>query len=278
MMELDYFKNDSEEVKARKKEKRKQYYNNNAWIRFSLSSFLEIDSVCDKVLFEKHYYIIERINNECIHIKQPEEFYFLNYVSYSYDNKFILYSGRYFQDSEKNRGFALLYDIQQNKFVDYLINENQANPSLKEFDKLKAVWLGAFNKQGIVAFYDSHPNTYVLSDIQNNARQVRIIPNRSFLTFSPSGKYMALSSQGYIPYSPNNKNWGHQPSFDVYIAKSTSPQEELAHYRDHGDSIAGLGMIERRNTSVASATFSQDETKLMTVSRDGVIVIRNLHL
>ena len=109
MMELDYFKNDSEEVKARKKEKRKQYYNNNAWIRFSLSSFLEIDSVCDKVLFEKHYYIIERINNECIHIKQPEEFYFLNYVSYSYDNKFILYSGRYFQDSEKNIGFALLY-------------------------------------------------------------------------------------------------------------------------------------------------------------------------
>ncbi len=277
MMELDYFETDSEEVKARKIENRKQYLINNPWINYSLSSFLKIDSVCDTVLFEKHYYIIERINNEIISIKQPEKFYFLNYVSYSYDNKYILYSGRYFKDSKKNRGFALLYDIQNKKFVDYSFFENQANPSLKEL-KLKAVWLGAFNKQGIVAFYDSYPHTYVLSDCHRDSSQAKTIENRSFLTFSPSGKYMALSSQGYIPYSPDDKNWGHQPSFDVYIAESTNPQEQLAHYRDHGDSIAGLGMIERRNISVASATFSQDERMLMTVSCDGVMVIRNLHL
>lgn len=270
MMELDYFNNDSEIEKTRKREKREQYYNNNPWINVPKQKFLDIDSVCDDVLFKITYHIIEQINDERISIEQPEKFYFLNYVSYSYDNKYILYSGRYHPDSESNGGFAMMYDIKKGgKPTDY-------QPYLCE--PLKAVWLGVFNRQGIAAFYDSNPHTYVVSDIQNNASQARIIPNRSFLTFSPSGKYMALSSQGYIPYSPNNKNWGHQPSFDVYIAKSTSPQEELAHYRDHGDSIAGLGMIERRNTSVVSATFSQDETKLMTVSRDGVIVIRNLHL
>ena len=35
---------------------------------------------------------------------------------------------------------------------------------------------------------------------------------------------------------------------------------------------------DRSNQSVASATFSSDDKKLMTVSRDGVVVVRNLHL
>ena len=42
----------------------------------------------------------------------------------------------------------------------------------------------------------------------------------------------------------------------------------------HGDEIENSGA----NTSVASATFSVDDKKLMTVSKDGVVVVRNLHL
>ena len=140
-----------------------------------------------------------------------------------------------------------------------------------------AVWLGVFSKNGMVAYYDSVPNTYI-SD--SNMKSFQTIHNRSFLTFSPTGKYIALSRQGYIPYDPNNPHWGHQPSRDVYIARSDSPCKELAHYCDHGDSIEGLSELHanRDNHFVASATFSKDEKKIMTVSDDGVVVIRNLHL
>ena len=85
------------------------------------------------------------------------------------------------------------------------------------------------------------------------------------LCFSPSGKLMALSNQRYEAKSLGGR--GHVPSNDVYIYDSET-REMLSHWQDQGDKIAF------RN--VANAGFSIDESKLMTVSVDGVIVVRNI--
>ena len=224
-----------------------------------LSVFLEMGSICDTLLFDTEYYVREEMQGENLDIKLPDRLYFLNYVAYSPDNKYILISGRFLMSS-KYKGLALVYDVVHRQ-------------TLYESTSTKAVWSGAFSKHNTVAFYSSTPCTIASS---NPADQLAYeeIKERSFLTFSPSGNYIAFSKQGYIPYISGSPRWGHQPSTNIYIAKSDSPQKELVHYCDHGESIArGLD-----NSSVASATFSKDDKKLMTVSNDGVVVIRNLHL
>lgn len=224
---------------------------------------------CDHfIIKEKKHYIRMKINcgtneEKVIKIPIPDELHYINHISYSYDERYFIVAGRFQKESEY-KGLALVYDVKAQKVI------------YKSLYTM-AVWLGVFSKNGMVAYYDSVPNTYI-SD--SNMKSFQTIHNRSFLTFSPTGKYIALSRQGYIPYDPNNPHWGHQPSRDVYIARSDSPCKELAHYCDHGDSIEGLSELHanRDNHFVASATFSKDEKKIMTVSDDGVVVIRNLHL
>ena len=76
---------------------------------------------------------------------------------------------------------------------------------------------------------------------------------------------MALSNQGYEPISLGGR--GHVPSDEVFIY-DTSSKHKIASWHDHGDSIA------YRN--VTNAGFSIDDSKLMTVSQDGVVVVRNI--
>lgn len=70
-----------------------------------------------------------------------------------------------------------------------------------------------------------------------------------------------------------NGNWGHQPSGNVFIHSVENFSECLEQYNDLGDGISG---VAARAGSVSSASFSQDETKLLVVGTDGVVVIRNL--
>ena len=77
---------------------------------------------------------------------------------------------------------------------------------------------------------------------------------------------MELSNQGYDAKSLGGI--GHIPSNHVYIY-DTENRKMLSHWQDQGDTIA------YRN--VANAGFSTDESKLMTVSVDGVIVVRNIN-
>lgn len=225
---------------------------------YCFQQFMRYKKVCDSYVFTKRYFIREVSNGENIDIEIPQQLWFLNYVAYSSDNRYVIISGR-FPENSHLKGLCLIYDLTERKEVYRSTNT-------------MAVWLGVFNKQGSAAFYDSNPTTYILPSM-NDTSPIKL-SQKSFLAFSPSGTYAALSCQGYIPYSPENKNWGHQPSNEVYIVKSDKPFQELEHFQDHGD------RIERsiHNKSVASAMFSQDEKRLMTVSNDGVIVIRNLHL
>lgn len=261
------------------KRNRTQYYNaNKGWLdeklkpksrfyfgvsdSFALKSFIDEGSVCDSYIFRKEYYVREKVNGENIDIQLPQALYFLNYVSYSYDNRFIIIAGRFPMNSFQ-KGLAMVYDMKERKVV-YMSTSTMA------------VWLGVFSKKGMVAYYDSTPSSFVSDDVDNRESYIEV-KGRSFLTFSPSGKFIALSRQGYIPYISGHPHWGHQPSRDVYVARSNDPNNELAHYCDHGDQIEGTGGWDRTNSSVASATFSKDDRKLMTVSKDGVVVVRNLH-
>ena len=130
-----------------------------------------------------------------------------------------------------------------------------------------------FSKKGDVAFYDSCANAYLVT---KNSGYVDAIeaPGKSLLCFSPSGKYIACSDQNYIDFTHHpNDSWGHQPSGNVFIHAADNFKECLEQYNDMGEGISG---IASRAGCVSSAAFSQDETTLLVVGNDGVVVVRNL--
>ncbi|MBO5804078.1 MAG: hypothetical protein J6R25_03235 [Bacteroidales bacterium] len=236
--------------------------------RQALDCFVEYTRVFSKFLVDVTEFI--EISNQTsgqirrINIGIP--LWFMNYISFSYDSRYVAMAGRYEDDTvDENRnslgGLYMLYDLIENKVISKKTNS-------------QAVWVTSFTKEGHIGFYDSHPTTY----ITNCANEEIVIGGRNFLTFSASGKYFALSNQGYIRYenATIDRPGGHQPSTNVYIRKISSPLEELAQYNDHGDKIRGV--MTKKARTVAMVAFSPDDTKLLSISDDGVIVIRNLHL
>lgn len=197
--------------------------------------------------------------------------WFLNYVSFSYDNKYVAIAGRYYNNSQYG-GLFLVYDLETGEVV---INRKNS----------WAVWITAFNKQNHVASYSSEPITYdaQLSDLEKDIC-VNSHNGLSFLTFSPDGKYVALSNQGYISkydkQGNERKKWGHMSSCDVYVVKSSKMDSVLFKYSDLSKSgIDGLSDKEHNcPESVSSVSFSNDNKRLMMVGNDGVVIIRNLHL
>lgn len=203
--------------------------------------------------------IIETQTNNTIRIKLgTPPLWFLNYVSFSYDNKYIAIAGRYPNNSDKS-GLFLLYDIVDGSVV---YESTQSN----------AVWVTAFNKKGEVCYYTSDPVTYRID--ANKTNKVISKNNRNFLCFSPSGKYIAMSNQGYVAInSDNSKSWGHQLSSEIFIYLNSDSLEQKYYFNDHGDSIKGVS-YEKNN--VAYAAISNDDKKLLSISNDGVIIVRNL--
>ena len=196
---------------------------------------------------------------------------YLNYVSFSYDSRYLAYGAR-----SENSGVFGIFDLQERSFV-FRSCDLKESFQLSFQSRLKAVWMVLFSKKGDMACYDSHPNTYVLTASGDNWLHTTI-KGRSLLCFSPSGRYLALSSQGYIPYGLDPSAWGHQPSGNVYIHRLAPVDQirtSLATYCDLGSDVKGLKL---RAYSIASAAFSSDEKHFLVVGNDGVVVIRNLHL
>lgn len=197
--------------------------------------------------------------------------WFLNYVSFSYDNRFVAIAGRYPNDSSFG-GLFLVYD---------LINKKEIIAKRNSW----AVWMTAFNQANHVAAYSSEPVSYdsILSDTENGSN-VESYPDFSFLTFSPSGEYAALSNQGYVSKYDKRGNerleWGHMPSCEVYVVHSYDFGNVLIKFSDLSKSgIDGLADKDHNfSKTVTSVSFSNDNKRLMMVGNDGVVVIRNLHL
>lgn len=201
---------------------------------------------------------------------------YLNYVSFSYDNKYVSIVGK-----PANNGYLKLVKICFNEidgtieFVECICDMEIAN---------KATWTSAFTKDGLFGTYDSKPNTYLIreddyADVKkensyliNKCR----ISNRSLMCFSPSGKYMALSIQGYEPYSLGGK--GHVPSNKMFICKTTENFDVVDEWEYQGSGINKLSPNDPYKKNLVQAGFSIDDKKIMTVTQDGVVVVRNVYL
>lgn len=204
-------------------------------------------------------------------IELGKPLWFLNYVSFSYDNRFVAIAGRYPNDSNYG-GLFLVYD---------LIDKAEVIAKRNSW----AVWMTSFNQQNHVAAYSSEPISYnsLLSDSVNGSN-VESYPDFSFLTFSPTGEYAALSNQGYVSKFDRHGNerleWGHMPSCEVYVVLSNNFGNVLSKFSDLSNSgIDGLADKDHNfSKTVTSVSFSNDNKRLMMVGNDGVVVIRNLHL
>lgn len=217
--------------------------------------------------------IIRRIDNgeviEKIELGFPLAY--LNYVSFSYDNRYVAIAGCY-PLGVSTGGLFLLYDLEEH----LVIYRNGAS---------KAVWTTAFTKDGIVAAYTSSPTTFIgkCDDVKAKGNEkefdICVIGGYNFLTYSPDGAYFACSQQGYLAYRNAkgniNPNWGHQPSALVDIRRASDPDNELIRFSD----LSEMGIADTfQSQSVSSVSFSNDNKKLLMVGKDGVVIVRNLHL
>lgn len=188
---------------------------------------------------------------------------FLNYVAFSYDARFVSIAG--YRGS--SGGVFIVYDLVNKSVVTHQ-------------DTRRAVWTTGFSKAGALAAYTSNPFTiFSKSKEEYEWNEDHIIDGRNYLTFSADGNYFALSNQGYISKYDRDGNvnfgWGHQPSSMVSIRSSENPSNEIRQFND----LSGDGIMDSsERSSVASVSFSMDNTSLLMVGKDGVVIIRNLHL
>ena len=198
--------------------------------------------------------------------------YYLNYVSFSYDSKYLSFAAKMKEDEFRfsQEGVFEIYDLEKEEIVNR--KENIRN------HQLWAVWMTMFSKKGDVAFYDGHANSYLVTKKSGYVDTIEA-PGKSLLCFSPSGKYIACSDQNYVDYSHHpHEDWGHQPSGNVFIHAVDDFKSCIEQYNDLGEGIEGVtsGDGKSRAGNVASAAFSQDETRLLVIGNDGVVVVRNL--
>lgn len=227
----------------------------------------EHDFVC---LFIEHRDYLVYYNNKDLVDHQifiGRNVWFLNYVSFSNDSRYLAFGAKMRSD--------VLWGSEEGVFEIYDLIDDRVICRMDKDKNLYAVWMTLFSKLGDVAFYDSRPNTYLIK-ASSNYMEFKEIPGKSLLCFSPSGKYIALSKQGYISYQycPTG-SWGHQPSGIIFIYSIDELQCHLKYFNDFGKGLKGATSLSRAN-NVAAAAFSHDEKRLLAVGDDGVVVVRNL--
>ncbi len=193
--------------------------------------------------------------------------YFLNYISFSYNSRYLAFGAKMKRDDFRysEDGVFVIYDLKEEKEIVRLDNGQN----------LYAVWMTMFSKNGDVAFYDSKADAYIVT-AKSCYKKIKKVEGMSLLCYSPSGRYIAFSDQNYIDYTHHPlANWGHQPSGNIFIHDAEDVQSCLEQFNDFGEGICG---VASHFGNVASVAFSCDEKRLMAVGDDGVVVVRNLHL
>lgn len=219
--------------------------------------------------------VIKRISDdiEVARIQLGSPLQYINYAAFSYDNKYVALAGCY--PLNAGGGLFLIYDLFGREVICRKMTE-------------KAVWSVSFSKGGAISAYTSSPVSFFASsqhDYSKSVQDENTIGGFNFLSFSPDGKFFACSKQRYISYRKGNGEtrtiWGHQLSSLVSIRATNSPHDELVLYNDLSDYTIGSskGIADSfKAQSVASVSFSNDNSRLMMVGNDGVVIIRNLHL
>ena len=258
----------------RLKEKRPEYEKKSKEdiIEMLLSEWINGFEFVNLFIEKRGVAVIRRIsdNSEIARIALGIPLWYLNYVAFSKDSKYVAIAGRY-PNGTNVGGLFLVYDLKNMREIVKTTNTY-------------AIWTVAFSREDAVAAYTSYRNDPVTffanhpRDYEKAASEGFKISHYNFLTFSPDGKLFACSQQGYIPYRKRNgeirENWGHQPSSLVSIRLSHNPSVEILAYHD----LSEMGIADTMQTrSVASVSFSNDNSRIMMVGKDGTVIVRNLN-
>jgi WD40 repeat protein len=266
----------TEKVEKNKAELYQRYKDYFEEINLSDSSAITFHKI---VLRQEYIHIGNKTSELKVEVIFPLDLQYYNYGSFSHDNNFFGYVGK-----PTFKGYINIMKI----------NVDKANGRLSIIESIEsrkpsnAAWVCSFSKKGLFATYDSKPSTYLIEvkqlfdqidEINKKPifeRQIFIdshikeIRNRSFLCFSPSGNFIALSDQGYDPISMGGS--GHIKSNAVYLINSDTHQE-IVSFIEHGDEIKF-----DQTKKVNFVAFSEDERKLMSLSNDGVVIVRDVNL
>ncbi len=282
----DEKKREAEKVKPRIDLNRKKYYEDNKTKlnQIGIKDYKKVNSHT-VVRVEKYTEIGIVGTNKTVEINFPEDLAYYNYASFSYDNNYFGYVGKPSAD-----GLIHLFKLnlnENNNTLDVLDSYLSRYPSY-------ASWVCGFSKSGYFATYDSTPDTYILKvdaelfeqktsneDLRKNIsgdettiyrsyKKWKVIKGKNFLCFSPSGNYLALSEQGYEPLTLGG--YGHQESVVIHITKTTNG-EIVNSFLGHGNRI-----MDNKNKKVVFVAFSEDEKQIMSMSNDGVVIVRNITL
>lgn len=196
-------------------------------------------------------------------LELPADLTFLNYVSFSFNSNYIACVG-----ATSSKGFITFCKYNFDKFKNILIIEDAVTTKFQN-----AIWVCGFSRNNWLAFYDSAPYTYMLKTIDtlllDQIDYTKLENKHNFLCFSNSGNLMALSEQGYNAISRNGS--GHQPSTNLHILETDS-RKILTSFNEHGDEIKGT-----KTSNLSFVAFSKDEKRIMSLSKDGVVIVRNIN-
>jgi hypothetical protein len=221
----------------------------------------------NKFVFANLFYITcyaivtNTAKNENYYLELPRGTQYFNYASFSFDSKYISCVGCY--NMSQVGGFFVVARIS-----DIDLANNIIRPFFT-WRTSRAAWVCGFSFDNKFATYDSTPSTYFIDcDVWENStkHEIKKIDESSFLCFSPTGKYIALSIQGYDPVSLNGS--GHQKSSVIKVLDSQT-LKLLSIFDEHGDSLRNAN-----SKNLVSVMFSKDEKLLMSLSQDGVLIIR----
>ncbi len=226
----------------------------------------------ERIIGKKGTAYIRHSNDDSIYakIELGDPLTYINYVSFSYDSRYVALAGYRGDRNSSWGGLFLIYD---------LINHSVITAQ----NTGRAVWVTSFSKSNALASYTSNPFTFLAKnedEYEFEDFKSRLIDGRSFLTFSPNGIYFALSAQGYISkynrYGEINSGWGHQPSSLVEIRFVGDPNKQIIQFHDLSD--AGIADVATHATCISAVSFANDNKRLMMVGNDGVVIIRNINL
>jgi WD40 repeat protein len=277
---------DLEKTKSRVERNRKELFEKfkPKCLALNIKSSQQINSE-KLILVERFIEIGISGTNIVTEVPVPLDLEYYNHASFSFDNKYFSYVGK-----PTFNGLIHLYQLDFDESKSLLKIKKSYLTRLPR----RASWVCGFSKTGYFATYDSIPDTYIIFvddslfesklyefDLRNKIKQNKsnfyhtyknwsIIENKNFLSFSSSGRYLALSEQGYDPLTLNGH--GHQESNIVHIA-NTENGEILNSFTGHGDKIS-----YNRGKNVVFVSFSEDEKRIMTLSNDGVVFIRNIEI
>lgn len=263
---IDYWKNKKQKTDIVDEKKKKQF---DDVITKEIEYYLNKEDIFSPLFLDILGFVIfqDNISNEEKRILIGCDVRYLNYVSFSYDSRYLAFAAKMFESPFRDSadGVFVLYDLQEGKEI---VRQDDGQG-------LYAVWMTMFSKKGDVSYYDSKADAYLITK-SSDYTDIQKIKGKSLLCFSPSGKYIAFSDQNYISHANHpDANWGHQPSGNIFIHPVNDVTTCIEHFNDLGEGITG---VVSRAGSVASAAFSSDEKRLMAVGEDGVVIVRNLHL